>query len=367
MSQHKIALKQSMRMHITSPTSIVIGSTPRTSIELANLSELHLRVLELLDGTRNLETIIIDLANEGFVHKEEEIEGFIQELSKHNLLEVRKDKDFDVLDIRSIERYSRQLSYFLLFTEERNHAFRFQKKLMESRVAILGIGGVGSYLAYGLVAIGVGSILGIDGDYVELSNVSRQILYNEKDIGRSKVDVAAEKLKLINSRTNLKFIPRNLCSPKEIHKVLQDESIDFLVLSADIPRGLIGQWVNEACVHASVSFCEVGSCEDIGIVGPIVIPGKTPCWLCGTSIPETAMLEKEYVRKLNQRFIPSIFDPLNAGVASIALIEITKHLTSFSECRLYGQRLFIDFTSLETYFETFTKNVACPVCGKLSN
>lgn len=360
-NQYKIGLKHGLRVHQISPNSIVIGSTPPSSTELSNLSPLHLRILELLNGSRSLENISMQLEKESFLFEEKEVEEFISELSEHGLIETWAEEDLNLLTSDERERYDRQLLYFSLFTQERRKVYKIQKKLLESSVAVLGIGGVGSYLMYGLVAIGVGKVIGIDGDSVELSNVSRQILYSGKDIGRLKVDVASERLSQINSHTKLDFVPYDISSSKELKQLLLSKDIDFLILSADTPRGLINQWVNKSCVETKTPFCEVGSSENIGVCGPIVIPDKTPCWRCGTLVPEIAP-KGSVADTLNQRFSTAVFDPINAAVASIALIEVTKHLTNFSECRLYGRRLFIDFASLQTYFESFSRNPNCPVC-----
>lgn len=362
--QCKIGLKRGLRVHQISPNSIAIGSTPPTSTELSNLSQFHMRSLELLDSTRTLYEINIQLKKEGFVFEERELQEFISELSNQNLIQTWTSEDLGLLSLHERERYDRQLQYFSLFAQERIKAYGIQKRLLESCIAVIGIGGVGSYLTYGLVAIGVEEIVGVDGDSVELSNISRQILYNEKDIGRLKVDVAREKLSRVNSHTQLDFISHNISSSEELKELLRNKNVDFLILSADTPRGLINQWVNEACVETRTSFCEVGSSENLGVCGPIVIPGKTPCWRCGTLVPDIPT-QGSLADTLNQRFSTAIFDPMNAAVASIALLEVTKHLTNFSECRLYGRRLFIDFASLQTYFDSFSKDSNCPICKNI--
>lgn len=75
---------------------------------------------------------------------------------------------------------------------------KFQQKLKEKSVAIVGLGGLGSAVAYYLVAAGVGKIKLIDKDKVELSNLNRQILYTTEDVGKFKVEAACEKLSRLN-------------------------------------------------------------------------------------------------------------------------------------------------------------------------
>ena len=79
-----------------------------------------------------------------------------------------------------------------------------QKKIKNSKVLVLGMGGLGCPLSVYLASLGVGTIGIVDNDKVELSNLNRQIIYNVKDIGKYKVDVAKNKIKLINGNTIVK-------------------------------------------------------------------------------------------------------------------------------------------------------------------
>lgn len=82
-----------------------------------------------------------------------------------------------------------------------------QEKLKKAKVLIVGIGGLGSPLALYLSAAGIGTIGLIDDDIVSISNLQRQVLYNTEEIGKPKVEIAAEKLRLLNP--NINFIAYN--------------------------------------------------------------------------------------------------------------------------------------------------------------
>ena len=88
-----------------------------------------------------------------------------------------------ILNKSQIERYSRQLVL-------KNIGAKGQKKLLSSKVLIVGVGGLGCPAAENLVRAGVGTIGLIDNDVVSLSNIHRQSLFNSKDINKSKVVVA---------------------------------------------------------------------------------------------------------------------------------------------------------------------------------
>lgn len=90
-----------------------------------------------------------------------------------------------------------------------------QKKLRESSVLIAGVGGLGSFVATELVYTGIGEITLVDSDVVEISNLNRQILYTERDIGKKKVDVAVERLRNMNPEVHIKGIYKDI---KELDK-----------------------------------------------------------------------------------------------------------------------------------------------------
>ena len=79
-----------------------------------------------------------------------------------------------------------------------------QQKLKSAKVLVLGMGGLGCPLSIYLASLGIGTIGIVDNDKVELSNLNRQIIYNKNDIGKYKVDVAKNKIKLINKNIIIK-------------------------------------------------------------------------------------------------------------------------------------------------------------------
>ncbi len=118
---------------------------------------------------------------------------------------------------KKIERYSRQIIL-------KKIGVVGQKKLLKSSVLIVGAGGLGSPIAIYLAASGVGKIGIIDKDKVEISNLTRQIIFSLKDIKKSKSTVAIKKLKKINPDIKLKSFNEKLTS-KNIDRITKDFSI----------------------------------------------------------------------------------------------------------------------------------------------
>ena len=100
------------------------------------------------------------------------------------------------LNKKQLEKYSRQIIL-------KNVGALGQKKILSSRVLIIGMGGLGCPVAEFLTRSGVGFLGVVDHDLVSLSNIHRQTLYDETDLGKSKVKVAQKKLKKINSKTKV--------------------------------------------------------------------------------------------------------------------------------------------------------------------
>ena len=116
-----------------------------------------------------------------------------------------------------VERFSRQLVL-------KNVGAKGQKKIMSSKVLIVGVGGLGCPAAENLVRAGIGTIGLIDNDFVNLSNIHRQTLFNSKDIKKTKVSVAANKLRKINPITKIKTYKSRL-NENNIDKIIKNYEI----------------------------------------------------------------------------------------------------------------------------------------------
>jgi|TARA_B100001057_G_scaffold339077_1_gene339861 adenylyltransferase/sulfurtransferase len=121
------------------------------------------------------------------------------------------------LNKSQIERFSRQLVL-------KNIGPKGQKKILSSKVLVVGVGGLGCPAAESLVRAGIGTIGLIDNDIVNLSNIHRQSLFNSQDITKLKVNVAAKKLKEINPLTKIETYKSRL-SEKNIENIIKNYEI----------------------------------------------------------------------------------------------------------------------------------------------
>ena len=127
------------------------------------------------------------------------------------------------LNKSQIERFSRQLIL-------KNVGAKGQKKVISSKILIIGVGGLGCPAAENLTRAGIGTIGLVDNDVVNLSNIHRQSLFNSRDIKKSKVSVAAKKLKDINPHTKIKTYNIRL-NEKNIKNIIQN--YDLVVDGSD--------------------------------------------------------------------------------------------------------------------------------------
>ncbi len=151
-----------------------------------------------------------------------------------------------------------------------------QERLRQSRVAIVGMGALGTVLANHMVRAGVGYVRFIDRDFVEWSNLQRQMLYDEDDAAQSvpKAEAAKQKLERINSDVLIEAHVADL-NPTNAEELLSD--VDLVLDGSD--NFAIRFLVNDVCVKHQIPWIYGGAVSSRGVT-MAVIPGQTPCLRC---------------------------------------------------------------------------------------
>jgi molybdopterin/thiamine biosynthesis adenylyltransferase len=244
-----------------------------------------------------------------------------------------------VLSESELTRYNRQLK-IPEFGEER------QKRLRNSHIVIFGIGGLGCASATYLTAAGVGRITIVDSDTVELSNLNRQVLYWEEEIGEKKVIVAQRKLSKLNSRTEI--IP--------VFARVTEENISEFMAGAQVVLDGLDNFstrliVNSACIRQRIPFIHGGVSRFRGLVTTI-IPGETACLAC--LYPEGSP-GGEGVGVLG--VIPAV-------VANIQALEAIKLIIGHGPS-LAGKLLRFNGNDMKFWIHEIQKNEGCRVCSSL--
>jgi molybdopterin-synthase adenylyltransferase len=219
-----------------------------------------------------------------------------------------------------------------------------QLKLKGARVVIAGVGGLGGYSSLSLTSAGVGHLTVVDDGLVELSNLNRQVLYQDGDLGKAKADIALERLSQVNPLIHI----------VSMRVKITDANAGDLIKGADVVVDGMDNFpgrmaLNAACFKEGLPFVYGGIYGLKGMVTTI-IPGKTPCLSCMTSVaPEV------------QEGLP-VLGAIPALIGSIQALETVKLLTGIGR-PLAGRLLSFDgelgqWSSLGTL-----RRDSCPVCG----
>lgn len=241
------------------------------------------------------------------------------------------------LDKDELERYDRQILI-------PNFGREAQEKLKSSSVAVVGLGGLGSISSLYLVAAGVGKLVLIDRDRYQLSDLNRQILCSEKDLGRRKVEVAKEKLTSLNSKVEVECLDIEV-TKENLEKI---GKVDVIVDGTD-------NWetrflLNEYCVANEIPFIHAGVSEFHGHL-VTVMPRVGPCLKC---IFPRSVETPEKIAVIGAT--PCLF-------ASLQVMEAIKLLTGIGK-PLSDKMLFLDGKDMEIELIRIRRNPKCEVCGR---
>jgi molybdopterin/thiamine biosynthesis adenylyltransferase len=244
-----------------------------------------------------------------------------------------------MLTPRESERYDRQIMIGEI-------GQKGQEKLKRARVVIAGAGGLGSPIAIYLTAAGIGMIRIIDHDQVALSNLNRQILHWEEDIGRKKVDSAKEKLRNLNSAAEIETIGETITEDNVSQLV---DGCDAIVDAMDnLPTRYV---LNLCAIKKKIPFFH-GAVK--GFEGRVmtILPGETACLRC------------MYRGPVPQEKFP-VIGVAPAVIGCIQATEVIKYLLGIG--KLLTDRLLI-YDGLNVTFNEFIvkRNPGCDHCGSLA-
>jgi adenylyltransferase/sulfurtransferase len=220
-----------------------------------------------------------------------------------------------------------------------------QEKLAAARVLVVGAGGLGSPVLYYLAAAGVGHIHIVESDSVDISNLNRQFLHFEKDIGREKSLSAVEKLTEFNSGIEITSSSSRLTEENARECIL---GYDIVIACVDNLRTRI--LLNKSCVQCGIPLVDGGVQGFEGYV-LTVIPGVTPCRQC--------IFHGE--RERENRGPIGILGATAGTAGSVMAAQAIKYLVGIRED---FKLLIFDLRSLEFTAVKAKADPSCPVCGK---
>jgi molybdopterin-synthase adenylyltransferase len=311
------------------------------------------RLLAALDGTRTREELIDEFGAE-------EVGDLLAQFEELGVVEDAADDD--LIPEKVVERFDRQLRYFSDISAGPT-ASKCQKKLENARIAVLGVGGLGGWSALNLACCGVGEMLLVDFDRVELSNLNRQVLYSEADVGRLKAVAAAERLKGFNSAMQVEARVQRLDSEAAIAEAIA--GYDFVIDACDWPAHDIEQWINSACFAARIPFIAMSHFPPIARVGPLYVPGVTGCFACQEiGYRRTYPLFDVAMEQQRGKESPAAtLGPACGMIGGMIGLDVLHHLTGLAQPATLGVGHIYDLRTMALEREPVVPEPSCPICS----
>ena len=245
------------------------------------------------------------------------------------------------LSKKDLDKFSRQV-----MLEE--IGYNGQLKLKNSKVCVVGTGGLGNPITTRLTAMGIGTLKIVDRDIIELSNLHRQTMFDEDDVGQVKVEVAAKKLKKLNPDCNIEALAVSVNDYNAIEVI---DGCDIVIDALDSVNARYA--LNSACVKLNIPFVTGAA---VGVSGQIftVIPKESACYFC--MFPE---LDEDTMPTCS---IEGVHPSILSIVGGIEVAEAVKILIgkkpSLSEKILHIDLENLDFNNTRTF-----RAEECPICG----
>lgn len=242
-----------------------------------------------------------------------------------------------------IERYSRHIILSEVGVEG-------QEKLLNSKVLVIGTGGLGAPAAMYLAASGIGTIGLVDGDVVDLSNLQRQIIHQTKDVGKPKVQSGKETINEMNP--DVEVITYNeIVTSQNILDIIKN--YDFIIDGTDNFAAKF--LINDACVLAKKPFSHAGIIRFQGQLTTYIPDNGTPCYRCiFQSPPPTGVVPT--CREAG------VIGAMGGIIGTLQALEAIKYILGVGET-LAGYLLTFDAIKMEFRKIKVSKNKKCGVCG----
>ena len=226
-----------------------------------------------------------------------------------------------------------------------------QERLAESRVLVVGLGGLGCPAALYLAAAGVGELILADGDDVELSNLQRQIAHGNDDIGNNKARSAASSVAALNAEVRLTVVPEHL----------DEDVMPGLLSGVDLVLDATDNYpvrfaLNRNCIAAGIPLVSAAAVRSEGQLTLFDPHRGGPCYRClyKEGHEDTALSCSD----------SGVLAPVVGVIGSLQAMEALKVLSGYGET-LRGKLLLLDLHTLDIRQLSLSPRADCPACGHL--
>jgi len=345
------------------PGRIRLGGAFGYASEIEDPDGNYACLLERLDGRHDLEDLVDALR--GRLTPDDVTEALCL------LVDAGYVEDADVsvpavLSSDDLQRYKANINFFNTLSGTPSK-FERQAQLKQSTGVLFGLGGIGSNVCTALAELGIGRLVAVDFDRVELSNLNRQVLYSTPAVGRPKAEVAAERIREFNPDIEFVAHDRRITSLDDVRSVLDEAAPNFVVNLADKPNGYIDHWVNRACVERGVPLFAASIFCGVGTAYSVDQPGTSACYACRVAAELAAspalVEELDHIRTSEHNDANGALGLACMLQAYVVASEILRHLLGFATPLTRDRTLEVDFLTFEQTWHAFPRRAGCEVCG----
>lgn len=298
-------------------------------------------------------------------HLKTQIESLFNALYEWCLIE-----DVSIADRIESNKFRRVLNFLADYFPSQE-IFPTFDTIQNSTILIVGLGGVGSWVAIGLAQSGVNNFILCDPDVVKRDNLNRSLFF-EKDIGKPKIDAITDKIYSLGNKSNVIRSYAGIEHKDDVLKLINsDNSVDLVINCADYPSvDRTSEVIGKACMEEDIPHIISGGYNlHLSLIGPTIIPNETACYNC-IEIELTSKKPDDfnYVKKLyrKNRNIGNIA-PLAGISASFSINEAIRILAKNSRLKpqMANKRGEFNFLTSQVTYTHYERNKNCSWCGNL--
>lgn len=247
-----------------------------------------------------------------------------------------------------------------------------QAKIKNTKVIIVGMGALGSIIGINLAQAGIGHLVLIDLDTIEFSNLNRQILFQEQDVGKFKAIVSSQKLHEVNSEIAIEYHTKKV-QEMPVSEFLKKNGDEKIIMVDALDNFEARRWLNAIAINKSIPLVSGGMYGFFGNL-QVIIANKTPCLECQPLIPERELQKacsppgefrkKEQDPDINLEKKEEFFPALGSVASVIGGLMSQEVIKIALEKEYLQDYLFVDLTKQPIFLSVpLNKRDDCIVCS----
>ncbi|WGV60438.1 ThiF family adenylyltransferase [Brevibacillus brevis] len=353
----KIRSSVSTVVHQNNVVEFFLSNT-RRQVMVKVPNEKLVKLILTLDGSKSLEEISDEYQLEA--NAKEAFLKFLKFLERRSVLVDASN----TWESSEYNRFRRVMNFLEDYSKSSEEKFAAWSHIRSSHVVIIGLGAVGTWIAFTLAQSGVKHFTFIDSDVVDITNIHRQLGFGRGDVGHYKIDVLERKLQELDPTIKV----------NKVYKFLQDnvlskylDGVDLVINCADKPSvDTTSLWVGMSCMERHIPHIIAGGYNlHLSLIGQTILPFESACVKCfEVELSKLNPIDTSNFKKLHieNRKIGS-FGPMCSISASIASMEAIKVLSKIIQPANLNRRGEFDIYSMNVNYVNIPKVPDCQWCG----